>query len=551
MMHALHQKRVAEAGGPKPLTPENLVEEAKKTLAVFNVTGLSFAVVGPGGELVACEGVGTYTDDNEPVSCNNTLFQIASDTKQFTATMVLKAEEEGLLSVDEDIRTFWPSFNPPTTLSASRTLSLRDAMSHRSGMPRHDAIWRSEEITNVDSSEDCLRVLQFLDPDKDIRYKAEYTNNMFLVAGEAVAHVRNTTWENLLQKEILGPLGMEDTYPTLGSVPKDARSRLSRPYFNKHAFDQYLSLDTVAPAGSMVSTAGDLAKWLATIVQVCDSGSADAPTVLGCKQFKKMITGNIPFGNYNPTYGMYAMGFWNEPYTAKNAPSGMAELVHHAGNSAGFTSHIAFLPNLKYGIAVLTNEQATSAADALVLKIVDMILKQSLADWDDVFGKVQAAQRNGLVQNAINHYKQLLAGSVPPSFPDLKEYEGLYMHPAYGQMTFSVSAGANGPTMKATFKGGETVTVHHTSGDNFLIGDIPDLAKDPTILFLNTPELVTFESRYFGTAMKVYGLQSSFDTNVAPIFFSKVLSSMHGGGRNAQKPLFYVNQILSEYPIGY
>ena len=231
LSYARHQKRLRRRGAA--LTPTNIL--AEEDLGCIQCTGLSYAVVGPSGEIIACEGVGTYNADKTPVSCNDTLFQIASDTKQFTATLALKAEEDGLLSIDEDIRTFWPSFNPPTALSASRTLTLRDAMSHRSGMPRHDNLWQRGDLTGVQQPEDSLRVMQFLDPDKDIRYKSEYTNMMFLVAGEAVAHARNTTWENLLQKEILGPLGMHDAYPTLASVPKDALQRMSRRY-DKHAF---------------------------------------------------------------------------------------------------------------------------------------------------------------------------------------------------------------------------------------------------------------------------------------------------------------------------
>ena len=54
----------------------------------------------------------------------------------------------------------------------------------------------------------------------------------------------------------------------------------------------------------------------------------------------------------------------------------------------------------KYGVVVLTNEQATSAGDALLLKIVDMILGQSIQDWDTVFDQAQAAERLGRAQQS-------------------------------------------------------------------------------------------------------------------------------------------------------
>ena len=113
---------------PVPLSPENIKKAALTSMEAFNVSGLSVAVVGPNG-LIACEGVGT-AGNSKPVTCNDTLFQIASDTKQFTAVMALMAEEDGLLSIDEDIRTFWPQFNPP-----ERAQRFRNTYTERRNVP--------------------------------------------------------------------------------------------------------------------------------------------------------------------------------------------------------------------------------------------------------------------------------------------------------------------------------------------------------------------------------------------------------------------------------
>jgi CubicO group peptidase (beta-lactamase class C family) len=525
----------AKLGGE--LTPDNIKDAAKKTLEALNVTGLAYAVVGPKGELIACDGVGVSDEKKTPVTCDDTLFQIASDTKQFTALMALKAQDDGLLDIDEDIRNFWPAFSPPKNLLAGERLSLRDAMSHRTGLPRHDNLWEQFSVTGATSASDYLRRLPFVNPDKRIRYKAEYTNAMFLVAGEATAHVRNTTWEKLLQDSILTPLEMEATYPTLASVPSEMKDKFATPYFNRYPFSSYFSLDTCAPAGSIVSTAGDLAKWLKAVLQLCQNSPA-AP-LLSCTLAKELGKANIPFPSYSPSYGQYGLGMWTEPY--KLSSGGSVKLLHHGGNSIGFTSSVSLLPDQGYGIVILTNEQASNAGDALALKLIDMVLDQSLADWDAVFGQQQAARRDGLPERQAAAYKSLLSQGLPPTFANMSNYVGEYWHPSYGKMSVSVDEEAK----RLVYKGpdGNDRAVKHASRDTFLFGDVPDFTKDPTKIFsVNTlPLIVSFDVVLTASGQSaVASLKTTFDPKVAPVRFFRT--------EFGKRPQYWINTEILPFP---
>ena len=406
-------------------------------------------------------------------------------------------------------------------------------------MSRHDNLWQDSSLTGADTPDSVLKRFQFLDNDKSIRYSAEYTNTLFLAAGEATAHVRGTTWSDLLQKTILDPLGMKDTYPTLASVPESAKDRLSTPFYDYYPFADYFSLDPVAPAGSIVSTAGDMAKWLTAFLDQCNG--KDSGPLLSCANAQKIYKGNIPFGNYNPDFGMYGLGMWTEPYPNNQKP-GITLLAHHGGNSIGFTSHVGFLPVEGYGVAILVNEQLSSATDALLLKIVDMILKQNLKDWDALMGAAQAAARDGLPQKIAQNFKNLMANPVPMSL-DMDKYTGTYKHPSYGELKISLAA--DGKSLQLVDTKGVTLKVAHVSGDTFLLGDIPDFVADPTKIFRDVPQQIQFLIIATPQGLLPFGLRSTFDPKVAPITFTKVMLP------NQDYPPFWLNFEQAAYPVGF
>ena len=191
--------------------------------------------------------MGTYTDDNEPVSCNNTLFR--SPRHEAVMTMVLKAEEEGPL-VPTRIKEFWPSFNPPTR-SALRARFPAGCHEPRSGMPRHDAIWRSEEITNVDSLKTACACCSFSIPTKISGTRRSTQTTCFCRWG-GCAHVAHNV-ETCCKKSQVRWAGGYLSNARLGA--QDARHGSA---VLTSISMLIISLDTVAPAGSMVSTAGDL-----------------------------------------------------------------------------------------------------------------------------------------------------------------------------------------------------------------------------------------------------------------------------------------------------
>ena len=114
--------------------------------------------------------------------------------------------DEGKLDWDEPVRKAFPSFrmfDPVVT----EQMTIRDLITHRSGLPSHDAVWYTSDF----SRDDLVRRLQYLEPSKPLRTTFQYNNLMFMTAGYIAGQIMGTTWEKGVQQRILDPLGMPDT----------------------------------------------------------------------------------------------------------------------------------------------------------------------------------------------------------------------------------------------------------------------------------------------------------------------------------------------------
>jgi CubicO group peptidase (beta-lactamase class C family) len=117
----------------------------------------------------------------------------------------------------------WQLTPKDTAGTDTNHLTLRDLMSHRTGLPRHDFSGFTSR-----TREQLLGRLKFeaMDPDKPIRYTpGEYNNEMFVSAGVAAATALRKTWEEAVFEEIFKPLNMSSTYSNFSSVPSQVKKR--------------------------------------------------------------------------------------------------------------------------------------------------------------------------------------------------------------------------------------------------------------------------------------------------------------------------------------
>jgi CubicO group peptidase (beta-lactamase class C family) len=140
----------------------------------------------------------------------STLFSIGSITKSVTATGLALLVDEGKLGWDVPVREILPEFRLKDPIASEKS-TLRDLLTHRTGLPRHDWIHTPGHLDNAG----MLAALRHLELSKEFRSAYQYNNLMYLVAGMLAERIAGQRWEDFTRSRILDPLGMATTATSL------------------------------------------------------------------------------------------------------------------------------------------------------------------------------------------------------------------------------------------------------------------------------------------------------------------------------------------------
>src|SRR6185436_15542982 len=184
--------------------------------AAWDVPGCAVAIVS-GGETIWVKGSGLRDVDAKQPVTPDTLFAIGSCTKAFTTFVLATLVDEGKLAWDTPVRDYVPEFRMHDPIASER-MTPRDLVTHRSGLPRHDALWYNATIDRAA----MVHRLPYLPESKDFRTDFQYNNLMFLTAGYLAERVGGKTWEELVRARVFAPLGMQRSNFSVRDSQKDS-----------------------------------------------------------------------------------------------------------------------------------------------------------------------------------------------------------------------------------------------------------------------------------------------------------------------------------------
>jgi CubicO group peptidase (beta-lactamase class C family) len=242
-----------------------LIERQSK----HRVPGMVGAVV-RGGQSLWADGIGVADvgAPGEPPGPDSK-FGIASITKTFTATVVMALRDEGRLSLDDSIDEHVPE-------SKHTGVTIRQMLSHTTGMQREPVgdVW--DTLVSPDRDEllrgwnEAERVLRPHD-------RWHYSNLCYAMLGELIARLDGRSWADSVQARILDPLEMRST--TVGLTGPHVRGYYVPPFHDVPIPEPEPDWKAMDPAGSLASTAGDLARWAAfladPVAEVLDPATVD------------------------------------------------------------------------------------------------------------------------------------------------------------------------------------------------------------------------------------------------------------------------------------
>lgn len=401
--------------------------------SAWHVPGFAVAIV-KDDAIVLARGYGVRELGRPDAVDAHTLFAIASNTKAFTAAALARLVDEGRLSWDDrvvDRLPFFELYSPYVT----REIRVRDLLSHRSGLGTYsgDLVWYG---TGYERDE-VLRRLRHLPPAGSFRADYGYSNVMFLAAGQLIPAVTGTSWDEYLETEFFGPLGMDRSVTSVDSLP--SRTNVATPHGERDgrlATYPWYSWDNVGPAASIISSVTEMALWIR--VQL-NHGTWDGRTYFTDEQSRTMWTPHVSFRvsaaaeeRYPSTHFRgYGLGWGLMDYLGR-------KVMSHGGAADGMYSRVVLVPEERLGMVILTNSM-TSLPTALSYRILDAYLGGPERDWS---AELLAEDRRGSERWA-ERWAQWERERVPNTTPSLppEDYTGTFGGPLYGDATVTVENG--------------------------------------------------------------------------------------------------------------
>jgi CubicO group peptidase (beta-lactamase class C family) len=469
---------------------DEVVTDAMKK---FEVPGMAIAIV-KNKEVIYAKGFGHRDVEKQLPVTADTLFAIGSSSKAFTTFVLGTLVDEGKIEWDKPVRNYLPWFKLYDPAMTER-LSVRDLVTHRSGLPRHDLVW----YNNYDATRESLvRRLAYLEPSADLREKWQYNNLMYLTAGYLTEVITGKTWEDAVRDRVLNPLGMKRSNFSVSDSQKD--SDFAQPYGKREGKIEKLPfrpITNVGPAGSINSSVNEMARWVIAHLnggKLGDRKIAEAATV--DDMHRPYMTTGAASEFPEIVGGEYALGWFVDTYRGRRRAG-------HGGNIDGFSANVVLFPKDSLGMVVLTNLNGTPLVSLITQVAADRLLKLSQIDWI-----TQAAGRRALAEQLSKEgekKKEITRVQGTQASHKLEDYVGDYEHPGYGLLKVALRDGK----LEATFNNIVT-PLEHWHYDTFNGGK----AKDPT--FGNMK--YSFQTDVNGYVARV---AAQFEASVKEIVFAK------------------------------
>jgi len=330
----------AAAPAPPHVAAERIAEILEAQRVEQHIPGFAFALVRRDRvELVIVKGV-REVEHALPVT-PDTVFPIGSCTKAFTSMALGIAQDQHLLSLDDPPRRFLPWFHMADP-RADAEVTLRDMLSHRTGLKAKADLAAEPGIL---SREEYVRAATAAKPTAPFRTAFQYSNAMYSAAGEVLGSAYHSSWENVIQTQIFAPLGMTASLTSVrdaATVPDHATGYVYVAQTGGwRAVPPPASLQVLAPAGSIASTARDMTQWLRLLT---GGGRIGDRQIVSAATLQDLTAPQIAIDATKS----YALGWATYTWEGK-------QVVEHNGGSEGISALVSFIPAEGVGFVFLAN----------------------------------------------------------------------------------------------------------------------------------------------------------------------------------------------------
>jgi len=445
------------------MNTQQLNETILKTLTAWNIPGGAVAIAQ--GDEVFAQGYGVL-EAGKPEAVNaDTVFAIGSTTKAFTSALIGMLVDEGKLNWDDPVVKHIPDFQLYDDWVA-RHVTVRDLLCHRLGLERAQKLYYHRGY----DQREIMRRMRYLRPTSSFRTQFQYANQQYGVAGLLVEAVTGKSWDDFITERIFNALNMSRSFSGYDRITDHKNFAAPHAILDETYPASVRFLGEMSaienfkivhePAGSIHTTANDLAQWLKALLN-------NGVPLLQPNTFNELTTPQVvmqdvlnselaPLAYLQPAthFWTYALGWWAMDYRGE-------KVLMHGGQMPGYNSAVAFFPQRKLALAVMVNVHQTLAHAALFYAISDILLDKQDRDWSSEFQMV-AQGYMAQVKGQVDEMRLSRDPHLPLSI-GLASFAGTFSNDLYGEMTVT----RKDDSLQLTY-GANTAILEHWQGDAFL-----------------------------------------------------------------------------------
>ena len=333
----------AAAPGPDAATTARIDRFVEEQMDARRVPGYALAIVRE-SEVVHARGFGSADGSGRPVTVD-TPFVLGSTTKSFTALAVMQLVDAGKVSLEAPVARYIPELR--LAGGAEQRITVRQLLSQTSGLP---ALAGGRLLRSVGDGtlEDAVRELDGTQLSTPPGTQFEYANANYVLLGLVVERASEESYGDYVQRHIFAPLGMRNSFASPEAAKAAGLAVGHRYWFGFPVAHGPTSPDAVRPAGYLMSSAADMARYLAMYL---NWGVLDGRRIVSRQALETMLTpvgaGHLgPWADQKET--RYAMGWfvggpWQEP------------ALLHPGRDPDSSAMIVLLPRQRLAVVTLAN----------------------------------------------------------------------------------------------------------------------------------------------------------------------------------------------------
>jgi CubicO group peptidase (beta-lactamase class C family) len=416
------------------------------------VPGANLAILADGEVVEAAYGVLNQRTGVEVTT--DSLFQIGSITKVWTATLVMQLVDEGLLDLDEPITTYLPTFKVADP-DVTKAVTARHLLAHTSGID-------GDLFLDTGRGDDCVEkyvaACADLKQNHPLGATMSYCNSGYTVLGRLIEVLRGKSWDAVMSERLFAPLGLTSagTLPEEALLHRAAVGHVTPPKGEMHVTPMWGIFRSAGPAGLIHATPKETLAFAQ--LHLNDGLAPDGTRVLSAKSAQAMRQPQVEVPDVHTLGSHWGLGWILMTWSGR-------EVYGHDGGTIGQSAFMRIVPDAGIAICLLTNGGHT----------------QDL--FRDLFGEI-LDDLAGI---------QMPARPEPPATPpavDLAQYAGRYARESV-EMTFTAAPGklvarvkTTGALAEALSDGEEpTFDVLPVEGDLFVAKQPDDPSWTPVVFF--------------------------------------------------------------------